>query len=542
MSDLKDFAKNWRILLLLALVMLSFLFIGLNGLQFGIDFSGGTQFQIHLGEKITDPAEMSKITAVLFQRMDAYGLKDTKVTSWGNEFVVAQLAETDPKRVEEIESVIKKQGLFEVTLDGNIIFTGNDIIDISRDPSRGYGFRDLANMVEWHLPFMLRDAASQRFTEAAFHKCSVISYDPSSGYVYECEKTYFFLDRPSTAVIVIPQELFLADRQALLAGNSLESIPEGTKIENLLLNAGVPNIVIKDSNISSAQIQKLSSLAEEKRFAVVPSTIDQSTKDLLEGLGFELSEISVAANTSIPWIWEVTGAQQIISLGEDIANMDKASVDQAEKFSNLVIRGFAGDADTAQSELRGLATLLESGSLSVPVESVSKETISPLLGESFLFNAALIAFVALLVVAIVLYIRYRYLQLIIPMVFTALSEVILILGFAAMIHWNLDLAAVAGILAAVGTGVDDQIIITDELSRKGKAAESGSLVTRISRAFFIIMAAAATTIATMSPIIFLGFGLGKLVGFAITTIAGVIIGVFITRPAFGEIAKRVIKD
>jgi len=542
LSDLKDFAKNWRILLLLALVMLSFLFIGLNGLQFGIDFSGGTQFQIHLGEKITDPAEMSKITAVLFQRMDAYGLKDTKVTSWGNEFVVAQLAETDPKRVEEIESVIKKQGLFEVTLDGNIIFTGNDIIDISRDPSRGYGFRDLANMVEWHLPFMLRDAASQRFTEAAFHKCSVISYDPSSGYVYECEKTYFFLDRPSTAVIVIPQELFLADRQALLAGNSLESIPEGTKIENLLLNAGVPNIVIKDSNISSAQIQKLSSLAEEKRFAVVPSTIDQSTKDLLEGLGFELSEISVAANTSIPWIWEVTGAQQIISLGEDIANMDKASVDQAEKFSNLVIRGFAGDADTAQSELRGLATLLESGSLSVPVESVSKETISPLLGESFLFNAALIAFVALLVVAIVLYIRYRYLQLIIPMVFTALSEVILILGFAAMIHWNLDLAAVAGILAAVGTGVDDQIIITDELSRKGKAAESGSLVTRISRAFFIIMAAAATTIATMSPIIFLGFGLGKLVGFAITTIAGVIIGVFITRPAFGEIAKRVIKD
>ena len=60
---------------------------------------------------------------------------------------------------------------------------------------------------------------------------------------------------------------------------------------------------------------------------------------------------------------------------------------------------------------------------------------------------------------------------------------------------------------------------------------------RVKRAFFIIFAAAATSLATMLPIIFFGFGLGKLVGFAITTISGVIIGVFITRPAFGEIAK-----
>ncbi len=540
MSEIKDFAKNWRILLLLSLIVISFMFIALNGLHFGIDFSGGTQFQIHLGEKISDPKEMSKITGVLFQRMDAYGLKDTKVTSWGNEFVVAQIAETDPKKVEEIESVIKTQGLFEVTLDGNLIFTGNDIIDISRDPARGYGFRDIQGMIEWHLPFVLRDAASLNFTKAAFHKCAVVSYDPSTGYAYECEKTYFFLDRPHDAVIVMSQNLFLSDRQALLAGNSLKNIPQGSKIEELLKNADVSHVVVKDGNISEAQLAELSQFATQKRFAIVSSSLAESVKQELREIGFEITELPETG--AVPWIWEATGAQQVISLSEDIANMGTANLEDAEKFSNLVIRGFAQDADTAQVELKGLATLLESGSLSVPVESVSKETISPLLGESFLFNAALIGFLALLVVAIVLYIRYRYLQLIIPMVFTALSEVLLILGFAAMIHWNIDLAAVAGILAAVGTGVDDQIIITDELSRKGKSAATGSLITRISRAFFIIMAAAATTVATMAPIIFLGFGLGKLVGFAITTIAGVTIGVFITRPAFGEIAKRVIKD
>jgi len=103
-----------------------------------------------------------------------------------------------------------------------------------------------------------------------------------------------------------------------------------------------------------------------------------------------------------------------------------------------------------------------------------------------------------------------------------------------------DLGAVAGILAAVGTGVDHQIIITDEL-RRGLTEEAGSLVSRAKRAFFIIMAAATTTIATMLPIILIGFGLGRLVGFAITTTIGVLVGVLITRPAFGEIAKVILQ-
>ena len=35
-------------------------------------------------------------------------------------------------------------------------------------------------------------------------------------------------------------------------------------------------------------------------------------------------------------------------------------------------------------------------------------------------------------------------------------------------------------------------------------------------------------------------GLGVLRGFAITTILGVLIGIFITRPAFGEIIKKIV--
>ena len=96
---------------------------------------------------------------------------------------------------------------------------------------------------------------------------------------------------------------------------------------------------------------------------------------------------------------------------------------------------------------------------------------------------------------------------------------------------------VAGIIAAVGTGIDTEIIITDELLRGEKGDEAASLLTRVKRALFIVFAAASVSLATMLPIIFFGFGLGKLVGFAITTSMGVLVGVLITRPAFAEMAR-----
>jgi len=58
---------------------------------------------------------------------------------------------------------------------------------------------------------------------------------------------------------------------------------------------------------------------------------------------------------------------------------------------------------------------------------------------------------------------------------------------------------------------------------------------RFRKAFWVIGAAAATTIIAMSPLAILS--LGDLRGFAIITILGVLIGVLVTRPAYGDILK-----
>jgi len=185
-----------------------------------------------------------------------------------------------------------------------------------------------------------------------------------------------------------------------------------------------------------------------------------------------------------------------------------------------------------------LQTVLITGSLPTKLEIIKLDYISPTLGKSFLNNAILVGILAALTVGLVIFIRYRKLKIAIPIVLVVLSEIYLILGLSALFKYNLDLAAIAGIIASVGTGVDDQIVITDEVLSKSQSA--GNWKNRIKNAFFIILIAYATTVAAMLPLLRTGAGL--LTGFALVTIAGVTIGVFITRPAFASIIKVLLEE
>jgi preprotein translocase subunit SecD len=103
----------------------------------------------------------------------------------------------------------------------------------------------------------------------------------------------------------------------------------------------------------------------------------------------------------------------------------------------------------------------------------------------------------------------------------------------------LDLSHIAGFIAVIGTGVDDLIIIADEVMAEGSVSSARIFRNRFRAAFWIIGAAAVTTIVALSPLAVLS--LGDLRGFAIVTILGVLIGVLITRPAYGDILKFLLK-
>ncbi|ADL58834.1 preprotein translocase subunit SecD [Methanothermobacter marburgensis] len=205
--------------------------------------------------------------------------------------------------------------------------------------------------------------------------------------------------------------------------------------------------------------------------------------------------------------------------------------------TDVSITGAENSKEEAEAQAKEIETLLKSGSLPVKVKIVGVSSVSAELGKQFVEGALIAGLLAVLAIAVILIIRYRTPILVVPIFMTTLAELIIILGAAAVIRWNIDLAAIAGMLAAIGTGVDDQIIITDEvLAGEGRRTRRKF---RIKDAFFIIFASAGTLIAAMLPLAYVGFargatGIGLLAGFAFTTVLGVLIGVFITRPVYAK--------
>ena len=187
----------------------------------------------------------------------------------------------------------------------------------------------------------------------------------------------------------------------------------------------------------------------------------------------------------------------------------------------------------AQESMKHLQTILITGSLPYKLEIVKLDKISPALGNQFVFLVFLAGGSSILLTSLIIFVRYKKLKISLALLMTAFSELIIILGIASFIKWNLDLPSIAGILATIGTGVDQQIVILDE-ARTSKEINMGR---RMKRALFVVMTAYITSLFALLPLYWAGAGLFK--GFAITTIIGITAGVFITRPAFADIIKRI---
>lgn len=195
---------------------------------------------------------------------------------------------------------------------------------------------------------------------------------------------------------------------------------------------------------------------------------------------------------------------------------------------------------SSMEQAKELSINLRAGALpaSVDIESGGASTsyTSPTRGDQFKKLSLIIGLLSAFAVGMMSFLRYRNMKIAGSMILTAISEVVILLGFAAAISYPIDLATVAGLIAVVGTGVDDLIILTNEiLGSEQKVKTLKMFKKRFRKALWVIVSAALTTIIAMSPLAVLS--LGDLRGFAIFTILGVIVGVTITRPAYGDLLR-----
>ncbi|MBR9678248.1 MAG: MMPL family transporter [Nanoarchaeota archaeon] len=259
-----------------------------------------------------------------------------------------------------------------------------------------------------------------------------------------------------------------------------------------------------------------------KRFA-------QATETL--GLG-ECSDSGCQLNETIDFYID----DELLSDGKFFISADL----KGKEVTSPVITGSRESKNQAQKEMKRIQAILQASKLPVKLDLIRMNNISPTLGRTFVQNIFAVFIISLIGVNLVVLARYRKPRITLPIIFIAVSEIFITLGIAALINWTMDLASIAGIIASVGTGLDDQIFITDEVLHKSKDEEdiSHGLKSKIKKAFFIIMASFAINVAALSPLLFAGAGLLK--GFAITSIIGLVVGVYVTRPAYSKIIEKLL--
>ncbi len=474
---------NTKIMLLITVVVVSLALIVIKKPSFGIDFSGGYSIKLKLDHPV-DTDQMNQIISILQNRLNSYGLSDIRIKPYGNQFIEIEMSENNKTKVEKLIDVLKKQGNLEaIMLDKNgksvVIFSGSDLVSIDKPtPYIGY------NNPTYAIPIVLKSNAAEKFAKYS-------SYDNPYG-----DRIYLFLDRPKNAVIYLPENMKDFQNQ-VLKGKFNINLDQLEKIANIKIITNLNDLYkIKNKTI------------------IIPSNVSINLS-ILKDNGNKVKII----NNDEEYIIKASGIKSSLGISPEIRG-------KPEVQAIITIGGTT--INDAKENAEETYIVLKSGKLPVKFDdkNVIISSVSPTLGKMFVFYSMLILILAILFVSVLIYLKYKEIKITSLIVLTSVCEIIIIFGLASLISWQLDIPSIAGIIMAVGTGVDQQIVIADEYLKRRKTKTSMS----------IIFTSVFTTISAMFPLLFISVGTVK--GFALTTILGSLIGVLITRPAFAEIIKK----
>ena len=505
-----------RVAVLVAIVLLSAFSIASNGVKFGIDFSGGVRIPVLL-EKPVDAVTMEEMVNTVKTRAASFGLSEVKVRPIGDSEIYVEMPQSSPQLISDVENLLSRQGVYRGIVDGKVAVKGEEIYSgtIMKIQSQ------YLQGADWGVGFTVTRAGAQRFADVTKGKGNY--------------PLFMFLDRPSDSILILSEKQLMEDAvsksrvvpiakaRALQIASSALAL-EGDNITIYIEEAISQNFSLKPStNKTRAIVSANSSLIPSLRaagFNVVEKTDAEITP-----------QYAISPENPLSDAVSVWGAVGLMSAPRLVP-----SVTEGIPSFSYTINGPAVGA-TAQAKAldalkkeRELESLLKGGALPVQISLGSKTVIPAPLGEEFLRLSLIGLVFALLAISLMVSIRYRHMQIIVPMIFISLAELVILLAILG--SFTIDLAGMAGILAAIGVGVDAQIVVTDELLKK-----EGEMQKRLEKAFSIITTSVMVAVFAMVPLLFFS-GLVEIIGFATATVLGSLLGLFISRPAYGVIAEH----
>ncbi|RLJ10273.1 MAG: hypothetical protein DRP15_00470, partial [Candidatus Aenigmatarchaeota archaeon] len=410
-----------------------------TNLDFGLDLKGGTRIILKPLGNVTKE-DIDQIIATLQTRANIYGLKEIRFYPVrGSDGYYIQIEAAGIRR-EIIDEILSKQGRFEAKV--------SKPVDIS-------GGKGVIQLGEKSFSLEVINETTVRIDDMSVDVNDTFTLD---GIDFE------LVNITNTKVV------FLA---TVYKGEDIELVYTDPQHSGIRPEAGgfAFYFVVLVSEKGAERFAKVTT--------GIPSYIDMSTGDryIDSNIYLYLDDKLVSS----------------LRVGADLGGV---------VYTTPQIRGWRKDMDEALEEKLRLQTILRSGALPVTLETVSVDVISPTLGKDFFVSAAYSAIFAAGMVILVVFLRYRRLRIAVPLVLIGFSEAIIILGIAAtndafiwssvlvinfllisiawwkkheidisawfgailipllgLMSWTIDLPAIGGIIAAIGTGVDHQIII-----------------------------------------------------------------------------------
>ncbi len=516
------YIKDRRILTLIVIVAILGILDVHYGIHFGIEFAGGTQIPITLEHGLNASAMSSLITA-LQQRVSTFGLKEVSVEGIGTSEVYVTIPSVSPTEINQTISIIESQGRFQGFVNGNEALNGSDILkgSIGQIPATTSN-----NTVDWEVTFFVTQSAATKFASVVFGQGN--------------KPLYMFLDRPTQTAIFV---------NGSIPTNSTSLTSQATILSAVqsALNAGnetIPVTIVGNSNASVTNAERFLNQSNGKYTTIlVSSNINSTFLSYLRQSNYTVKLESKAnmtptiqtlgINETVVETWPIVGLLSSPVLNPSITN---GNVSDSYAISGAAPTTLSKQQQItyATNQTKTIASILSGGALPVAVIAGTPTTIPPTLGSHFLYISGVAGLAAIIAVSIFIVVRYRKMFLVLPILMTTAMELFIIVSIIGLIG-TIDLAAVAGMIAVVGTGVDAQIIITDEVVARGGLQTSAK--TLLGNAFYIVWADAALLIIAMLPLFF-STSLVSVIGFSESTIIGALLGVLITRPAYGAIISK----
>ena len=181
------------------------------------------------------------------------------------------------------------------------------------------------------------------------------------------------------------------------------------------------------------------------------------------------------------------------------------------------------------TEASGLSIQLNAGRLPVPLEVLYDQTVSPILGASFIDMSVKAGIIGIILVMLFMIIYYR-----LPGLLASLALIFygaLVLAIFKLIPVTLTLAGLGGLVLSIGMAVDANVLIFERMKEEFRTGRrlGAAIETGFNRAWTAIRDGNVTTLIVCGILYWLGGSIvasAPVQGFALTLGIGVLISMF----------------